>query len=260
MRTPGKILLLIGSRRARTWRGRRRLRAEEFQPRAERDRPRAERLRAAMTGRAVASAARGWRVPGVIMTVPGMLPPGGPFIDDDDVISNNGPPRRQRSARRGPSGAPPAGERRLVPDEVVIEVRNSVSATQIDALAAAASADPPRVANVPAVRHHFVPLAHSRPPLGRRRWCARSSATASSPRRSRIICSRCRQDDAAASRGRTGAIRARQAASAAGACARQRRRRARGGDRFRRSTRSTPELAGSIAGELRHAHGTDGTA
>ena len=76
----------------------------------------------------------GWRVPGVIMTVPGMLPPGGPFIDDDDVISNNGPPRRQRSARRGPSGAPPAGERRLVPDEVVIEVRNSVSATQIDAL------------------------------------------------------------------------------------------------------------------------------
>ena len=119
-----------------------------------------------MTGRGGAGPAPGWRVPGLILTVPGMLPPGGPFIDDDDVISNNGPPRRQRSARRGPSGAPPAGERRLVPDEVVIEVRNSVSATQIDALQRRHRLTRLELQTFQLVRHHFVPLAHSRPPLG----------------------------------------------------------------------------------------------
>jgi hypothetical protein len=74
----------------------------------------------------------GWGgvVPGIIMTVPRAY-------QADDVIIADGPtgPRRiQQSTRRGPSGAPPANERRLVPDEVVIELSNSVSTQQIDAL------------------------------------------------------------------------------------------------------------------------------
>lgn len=79
----------------------------------------------------------GWgaAVPGIIMSIPQMIPPGGgQFIDDGTI---DGAPRGrppQRATRRGPSGAPPANERRLVPDEVVIEVSNSVSPQQIDAL------------------------------------------------------------------------------------------------------------------------------
>ena len=42
--------------------------------------------------------------------------------------------RHQQANRRGASGAPPANERRLVPDEVVIELPNSVSTQQVDAL------------------------------------------------------------------------------------------------------------------------------
>jgi subtilisin family serine protease len=61
----------------------------------------------------------------------------GPVFEEDD-IDDGGPQgisrRTQRSARRGSSGAPAANERRLVPDEVVIEVANSVSPQQIDAL------------------------------------------------------------------------------------------------------------------------------
>jgi subtilisin family serine protease len=72
----------------------------------------------------------GWGgiVPGIVMTVPQGYP--------DDVFIDDGPtgPRRTQSNRRGPSGAPPANERRLVPDEVVIELSNSVSTQQIDAL------------------------------------------------------------------------------------------------------------------------------
>jgi hypothetical protein len=79
----------------------------------------------------------GWgsAVPGIIMAIPHVVPPSGRFIDDGTV--DDRPVRRrtpQRSTRRGPSGAPPANERRLVPDEVVIEVANSVSPQQIDAL------------------------------------------------------------------------------------------------------------------------------
>jgi subtilase family protein/fervidolysin-like protein len=73
----------------------------------------------------------GWGgiVPGIVMTVPQGYPDD-VFIDD----SPTGPRRIQQSGRRGPSGAPLANERRLVPDEVVIELSNSVSAQQIDAL------------------------------------------------------------------------------------------------------------------------------
>src|SRR6185312_2332868 len=73
----------------------------------------------------------GWGgiVPGIVMTVPQGYPDD-VFIDDGQA----GPRRPQQSTRRGPSGAPPTNERRLVPDEVVIELSNSVSAQQIDAL------------------------------------------------------------------------------------------------------------------------------
>ena len=69
----------------------------------------------------------GWGsvVPGIIMAVPQSS---GPFIDD------SAPTSRRQANRRGSSGAPPANKRRLVPDEVVIELSNSVSAQQVDAL------------------------------------------------------------------------------------------------------------------------------
>jgi len=44
------------------------------------------------------------------------------------------PARPQQANRQGVSGAPPANERRLVPDEVVIELSNSASTQQVDAL------------------------------------------------------------------------------------------------------------------------------
>jgi hypothetical protein len=81
----------------------------------------------------------GAAVPGVLMAIPGMLPPqGGQFIDDGTIDGVPQRPRRapQRTTRRGPSGAPPANERRLVPDEVVIEIPNTVSPQQINALQA----------------------------------------------------------------------------------------------------------------------------
>jgi len=75
-----------------------------------------------------------WGMPGVLMAIPQMGPSGGQYIDDDgDVPQGAGRPP-QRSTRRGPSGVPAANERRLVPDEVVIEVANSVGPQQIDAL------------------------------------------------------------------------------------------------------------------------------
>jgi subtilisin family serine protease len=57
------------------------------------------------------------------VAVPQGYPPDGP-------VSDGGRPPQRRSA----SGAPGANERRLVPDEVVIELSNSVNTQQIDAL------------------------------------------------------------------------------------------------------------------------------
>jgi hypothetical protein len=81
----------------------------------------------------------GWGgiVPGIIMAIPQMGPPGGrEYIDNGPVDGVPQGSRRppQRATRRGPSGVPPANERRLLPDEVVIEVSNTTSARQIDAL------------------------------------------------------------------------------------------------------------------------------
>ena len=80
----------------------------------------------------------GWgvAVPGIIAVIPHLVPrdanaaPGGGRIDD----ARPQRPPSQQAARRGPSGAPPASERRLVPDEVVIELRNTMSPQQIQAL------------------------------------------------------------------------------------------------------------------------------
>jgi hypothetical protein len=73
----------------------------------------------------------GWGgvVPGIVVGLPQSYSTG-PYIVDDLPSG----PRRTQANRRGASGAPSANERRLVPDEVVIELPNSVSAQQIEAL------------------------------------------------------------------------------------------------------------------------------
>ena len=76
---------------------------------------------------------------GVLMAIPGMIPPAGSQAVDDGAINippQNQGPRQQapQRANRGPSGVPPANERRMVPDEVVLEIPNTVSPAQINAL------------------------------------------------------------------------------------------------------------------------------
>jgi subtilisin family serine protease len=69
--------------------------------------------------------------PGIVVAIP----PDEEIIDDgDDDASRHTRRPRRRTTQRRPSGAPPAGEHRYLPDEVVIEVRNSLSTAQIDAL------------------------------------------------------------------------------------------------------------------------------
>ena len=72
----------------------------------------------------------GFRGPGLGVVVPGVLgviPPGG-------GNGPQGPNRPQQSAQRNTGNVPPANERRYVPDEVVLEIPNTVSPAQIDAL------------------------------------------------------------------------------------------------------------------------------
>lgn len=89
----------------------------------------------------------GWgaAIPGIITVLPHLIRPseGGQFIDDGTIVEEIDRPRRRprrpptrRTTRRTPSNAPPAGETRLVPDEIVIELRNTVSPQQINALQA----------------------------------------------------------------------------------------------------------------------------
>jgi subtilisin family serine protease len=79
----------------------------------------------------------GFRGPGLGVVVPGVLgvipPDGGQFVDDGGN-GPQGPNRPQRSTQRNTGNVPPANERRYVPDEVVLEIPNTVSAAQIDAL------------------------------------------------------------------------------------------------------------------------------
>ena len=84
----------------------------------------------------------------IIQALPRDEPPpgGGRFIDDgrvDEPVDHRHTRKHKKQKRtsprstaqnRGPSGAPPAGETRLIPDEVLIEVPNSVTARQITAL------------------------------------------------------------------------------------------------------------------------------
>jgi subtilisin family serine protease len=81
----------------------------------------------------------GWGriVPGIIMTLPQAPAPERVIEEDDDAPVVHRTQRRQRPpqrAARRASGAPPAGETRLVPDEVVLELRNSASERQIQNL------------------------------------------------------------------------------------------------------------------------------
>ena len=87
--------------------------------------------------------ATGLGAAGVIMSLPGMIPPAGGQQIVDDPADYQQPVRpsaprqqqpQQRATNRGPSGVPPANERRMVPDEVVLEIPNSVSPAQINAL------------------------------------------------------------------------------------------------------------------------------
>jgi subtilisin family serine protease len=75
----------------------------------------------------------GWggTIPGVLMAIPQVVPQGGQVIDDsaDDLKG----PRRQSARRRTSSGVPPINERRYMPDEVVIELPDTVSAQTLDA-------------------------------------------------------------------------------------------------------------------------------
>ncbi len=72
----------------------------------------------------------GWAGPGIVS----VIPPGRQYVDDGGYGPQDASRARQRSARRSVSGAPPANERRFVPDEVVLEVSNAVSPAQINAL------------------------------------------------------------------------------------------------------------------------------
>ena len=133
----------------------------------------------------------GWGavVPGIIMGLPQGYPSNGVVVDDGPV--NNGPRRSQQSNRRGPSGAPPVNERRLVPDEVVIEIPSSVSAQQIDALQ--------RRYQLTRIESQTFQLSgttlyrwrDSRPPLGNHRGARARRRSAWWHRRSRTTCSRC---------------------------------------------------------------------
>lgn len=68
--------------------------------------------------------------PGIISVIPNVLPPPG-------RKAVNEPPRKprtpqQNTARRGSSGTPPANERRLVPDEVVVELAGAATQQQLE--------------------------------------------------------------------------------------------------------------------------------
>ncbi|HEY4142521.1 MAG TPA: S8 family serine peptidase [Pseudolabrys sp.] len=91
-------------------------------------------------GHGFGGVATGLGIAGAIMSLPGMIPPaGGQQIVDDPAdyqqpVRQSAPRQQQRAANRGPSGVPPANERRMVPDEVVLEIPNTVTPAQINAL------------------------------------------------------------------------------------------------------------------------------
>jgi len=64
----------------------------------------------------------GWHGPVIV------VPSGRQFINDGS------PSSRRRNAQRESNGAPPAGERRFVPDEVLVALANAVTPAQVNAL------------------------------------------------------------------------------------------------------------------------------
>ena len=73
------------------------------------------------------------RGPGFGVIVPGIVSEP-QLIDDGFDDGPPGPPPQRRATRRAAGGVPAANERRLVPDEVLIEVANTTSAQTINAL------------------------------------------------------------------------------------------------------------------------------
>ena len=76
----------------------------------------------------------GWgaTIPGVLLAIPQMAPPDEVYIEDED--GPRGPRRARQSAGRRTTSRTPSANARYVPDEVVIEIPNSATAQQIDAL------------------------------------------------------------------------------------------------------------------------------
>ena len=81
----------------------------------------------------------GWGVdlPGVLLTIPRMAPPDEVYPDEVYIEEDDGPPQRrmrQRSNNQRTTNTASSANARQVPDEVVIEIPNSATAQQIDAL------------------------------------------------------------------------------------------------------------------------------
>ena len=75
--------------------------------------------------------------PGIISVIPQLVSPPGERVIERKSAGE--PPRKprtppQNAARRGASNAPPASERRLVPDEVVVELAGAATQQQLDAV------------------------------------------------------------------------------------------------------------------------------
>ena len=114
-------------------------------------------------------------------TMPGAAPGVIQKIEGGDIDDHAAGPRRPR--RRGARF-----ERRAVGQRAAAGARRSGDRDRqfrqraADRRAATpASPHPHRIADVPADRHHFVPLADSRPPLGRRGGARAAKPTGSSP-------------------------------------------------------------------------------
>jgi len=73
-------------------------------------------------------------LPGIVMGVPQYSSSRSSVFVDDGSIDNGPRGRPQRNGNGRSSGVPPAGERRMLPDEVVLEIANSASPQTIGAL------------------------------------------------------------------------------------------------------------------------------
>jgi subtilisin family serine protease len=74
--------------------------------------------------------------PGIISVIPRLVPPPSERVEKKSAREpvRKQPPPPRSTARRSPSGVPPANERRLVPDEVVVELSAAATPQDIQAL------------------------------------------------------------------------------------------------------------------------------